>query len=60
MHVNALLTRRDVKLADIGQVLFFAFKCLEMKARFIKTEKGKRLISSHVDQISLVSKGFII
>ena len=60
MHANALLTWCEVKLAGYWPSSFFAFKWSEMKVRSIKTEKGKRLISSHVDKISLVSEGFII
>lgn len=42
----------------------FPFLCTEMKKRFIKQTlshtKRMKLISSHLDQKSLVNKGFII
>ena len=54
-----LLTKREVKMADNGQVLF-AFFLTKTKSRSIKTQSMTRLIFSHFDRTSLVKKGFII
>ena len=56
--INPLLTKCEVKMLDIGQVLFFASLWTETESRSIK--KRTRPISSHLGQTSLVNKGFII
>ena len=58
---HGLLTKCEVKMADIGQVLFFCMFMDQDKVevhKLAKKEQGQ--ISSHLDQTSLVNKRFII
>ena len=55
-----LLTKCEVKRAGYWPSSFVACLWTETKSRSINSQKKRRQISSHLDQINLVNKGFII
>ena len=61
VNTCGLLTKCEVKMAGYWPSSFFACFWTETKWRSINSQKKKtRPISSHLDRINLVNKGFII
>ena len=57
---NALLTKREIKMAGYWCSSFFTFLWTEKIKSMKMQKKGTRPISSHLDRTSMVNKGFII